>query len=359
MCNEVFFSCEKNLNEQFVFLLLYAIFKLIATKLHLIHTNYMKIAFVGKGGSGKTTIASLFIKFLQSQQKPVLAIDSDINQHLGESIGFTKDEVNSIPPLGVQIELLSQVYKGTNPRLQNVITFKRTTPPGAGSSLVRYSEKHEVLRAFEIEKNGIRFMRVGLPQDETVGEQCYHANMSGAEIYLNHLVDSENEYVVVDLTAGIDTLASGMFISYDIIYIVVEPTAKSLSVFNDYVRIAKSTGVEATIYPIANQVTSDEELEYIKETIGIAPIAVFPLSSYVRKTERGEHIAFSEIDTGSLSALEEIYAHSKTHTKNWERFYQSLIYFHTKKANKEPHQNLHVQIDPTFSISEYIKNGMQ
>jgi CO dehydrogenase maturation factor len=315
----------------------------------------MKIAFVGKGGSGKTTIASLFIKYLNSQNQPVLAIDSDINQHLGESIGFTKDEVNSIPPLGVQIETLSAVYKGTNPKLQDVISFKRTTPPGNGSKLIRYTEEHEILKSFEIQKNGIRLMRVGLPQDETLGEQCYHVNMSGAEIYLNHLIDKEDEYVVVDLTAGIDTLASGMFISYDIIYIVVEPTAKSLSVFNDYVNIAKSTGIEASIYPIANQITSEEEIEYIEKTIGQKPVAVFPLSSYIRKTERGENIPFSEVDKETFKGLENLFMHVKNHTKNWELFYKNLLYFHMKKSNKEPHLKLNEQIDSSFDIKEHIK----
>jgi CO dehydrogenase maturation factor len=311
----------------------------------------MKIAFVGKGGSGKTTISSLFIKYLAHNKKPVLAIDSDINQHLGESIGFTKDEIESIPPLGTQIETLSSVYKGTNPRLQHLAQFKRTTPPGNGSALIKYNEEHAILKSFEIGKNGIRFMRVGLPQDETLGEQCYHANMSGAEIYLNHLIDKENEYVVVDLTAGIDTLASGMFISYDIIYIVVEPTIKSLSVFNDYVRIAKSTGIEATIYPIANQITTEEELEYIEKTIGQKPIAVFPLSSYVRKMERGESVPFEELEEDTLLELKKIDTHIQTHTKNWEKFYKNLLYFHNKKAQKDPQKKLQDQIDPEFDIS--------
>lgn len=319
--------------------------------IHMYYTNnIMKIAFVGKGGSGKTTISSLFIKYLAQNRKPVLAIDSDINQHLGESIGFTKDEIESIPPLGTQIELLSSVYKGTNPRLQNVTQFKRTTPPGTGSTLVKYTEEHAVLKSFEIQKNNIRLLRVGLPQDETLGEQCYHANMSGAEIYLNHLIDKEDEYIVVDLTAGIDTLASGMFISYDIIYIVIEPTAKSLSVYNDYVRIAKSTGIEATIYPVANQITNEEELEYIEKTIAQKPIAVFPLSSYVRKMERGESIPFEELEEDTLRELKKIDTHIQTHTKNWEKFYKNLLYFHNKKALKEKHLQLQNQIDPEFNI---------
>jgi cellulose biosynthesis protein BcsQ len=42
----------------------------------------MKIAFAGKGGSGKTTLSSLFVRHLAAQGLPVVAIDADINQHL-------------------------------------------------------------------------------------------------------------------------------------------------------------------------------------------------------------------------------------------------------------------------------------
>jgi CO dehydrogenase nickel-insertion accessory protein CooC1 len=36
----------------------------------------MKLAFVGKGGSGKTTLAALLSRYLASQRLPVLAIDA-------------------------------------------------------------------------------------------------------------------------------------------------------------------------------------------------------------------------------------------------------------------------------------------
>ena len=40
----------------------------------------MKIAFAGKGGSGKTTLSSLFTRHLAAQGLSVVAIDADINQ---------------------------------------------------------------------------------------------------------------------------------------------------------------------------------------------------------------------------------------------------------------------------------------
>jgi len=47
------------------------------------------IAVAGKGGSGKTSVASLIIRYLRnSKLEPILAIDADPNANLAESLGF-------------------------------------------------------------------------------------------------------------------------------------------------------------------------------------------------------------------------------------------------------------------------------
>ncbi|HDO21476.1 MAG TPA: carbon monoxide dehydrogenase, partial [Nitrospirae bacterium] len=46
------------------------------------------IAFAGKGGTGKTSIAGLTIRYLiEKKQKPVLAVDADSNVCLNEALG--------------------------------------------------------------------------------------------------------------------------------------------------------------------------------------------------------------------------------------------------------------------------------
>jgi CO dehydrogenase maturation factor len=55
----------------------------------------MKVAFVGKGGSGKTTLSALFCSYLTSLHAPVVAFDADINQHLGEALGLMEREVTN------------------------------------------------------------------------------------------------------------------------------------------------------------------------------------------------------------------------------------------------------------------------
>jgi CO dehydrogenase maturation factor len=56
------------------------------------------IAVAGKGGSGKTSVASLVIRYLMKKGAgPVLAVDADPNANLGESLGLDiKQTVGSI-----------------------------------------------------------------------------------------------------------------------------------------------------------------------------------------------------------------------------------------------------------------------
>jgi CO dehydrogenase maturation factor len=53
----------------------------------------VKIAFAGKGGSGKTTLSSLYVRHLAAQGLPVVAADADINQDLAEALGARKLQV--------------------------------------------------------------------------------------------------------------------------------------------------------------------------------------------------------------------------------------------------------------------------
>ncbi|WP_328597385.1 nucleotide-binding protein [Heliobacterium mobile] len=51
----------------------------------------LKIAISGKGGVGKTTLASLFCYVLANQGNKVLAVDADPDANLGMALGFPPD----------------------------------------------------------------------------------------------------------------------------------------------------------------------------------------------------------------------------------------------------------------------------
>ena len=56
----------------------------------------MKIAVVGKGGVGKTTVAGTLARALARQGRAVLAVDADVNPMLGISLGVGPEETDRL-----------------------------------------------------------------------------------------------------------------------------------------------------------------------------------------------------------------------------------------------------------------------
>ena len=65
----------------------------------------MKIAVTGKGGVGKTTLASTLARLYADEGRMVLAADVDPDANLGLALGLTEEEVNAIVPVSKMKEL--------------------------------------------------------------------------------------------------------------------------------------------------------------------------------------------------------------------------------------------------------------
>src|SRR5687767_603380 len=96
-------------------------------------TSGVKTAFVGKGGSGKTTLAAVFARYLAEDRSgggvppALLAIDADINQHLAVALGADPDEAVMLPALGDHLDVIKEYLRGDNPRILSVAAMLKTT----------------------------------------------------------------------------------------------------------------------------------------------------------------------------------------------------------------------------------------
>ncbi len=223
----------------------------------------MKIAFVGKGGSGKSTIASLFIKHSLQQGSRVLAIDADLNMHLSKLLHIT-DSVSSLTDSSASAAIKTYV-QGDNPRITSPESIINTTPPGKGSRLVTLDESNELLNKIAYRKDKLSFLQVGVPIQYDLGIRCYHVNMEIAETLLAHTNEGSNDYVVVDMTAGADAFATSMYAHFDLLFLVVEPTVESTSVLEDYLRLGQEFGIADRIKAIANKVETDSDHAYLQK----------------------------------------------------------------------------------------------
>jgi CO dehydrogenase maturation factor len=319
----------------------------------------MRIAFVGKGGSGKTTVSALFIRHLAAAGAPVLAIDADINQHLGAALGLDEETAAAIAPLSRHTAQIKDHLRGENPRIPSAAEMVKTTPPGSGSRLLRFGEDSPVdawcAHRLGGELAGTRLMVTGVFEEADLGVACYHSKVGPAELLLNHLVDGPGEYVVMDMTAGADAFASGLFTRFDATFLVVEPTRKSLSVHHQYRRYAEEYGVG--VFAVGNKIADPGDLDFLRGELGPTLIGGLTYSRAVRAQERGEPLSFDRIEPENRTLLAELQRRVDEVPKDWDRFSELARHFHVKNAlswaNNATGTDVTAQIDPDFSFAHH------
>ncbi|QDY78123.1 ATP-binding protein [Streptomyces qinzhouensis] len=320
----------------------------------------MKIAFVGKGGSGKTTLSSLFIRHLAADGAPVVAVDADINQHLGAALGLDDDEAAALPAMGAQLPLIKDYLRGTNPRIASAETMIKTTPPGEGSRLLRVGEENPVYdacaRPVRLDSAVIRLMATGPFTESDLGVACYHSKVGAVELCLNHLVDGRDEYVVVDMTAGSDSFASGMFTRFDMTFLVAEPTRKGVSVYRQYKEYARDFGVALKV--VGNKVQGEDDLDFLREQVGDDLLVAVGHSDWVRAMEKGRPKPYDLLEPANRAALQ-ILLDTVADTyerRDWERYTRQMVHFHLRNAeswgNAKTGADLAAQVDPAFVLGE-------
>ncbi|WP_030171039.1 ATP-binding protein [Spirillospora albida] len=307
----------------------------------------MKVAFVGKGGSGKTTLSSLFVRHLAGRGLPVVAIDADINQHLGVALGLDEDRAAKVPAMGDHLPEIKEYLRGDNPRIPSTAQMVKTTPPGAGSRLLRFRGDDPVHHLGQ-EVDGVTLLATGPFNDDDLGVACYHSKTGAVELYLNHLVDGPGEYVVVDMTAGADTFASGLFTRFDLMFLVAEPTRKGVGVYRQYVEYARDYDVAIRV--VGNKAQSADDIAYLREHTGDDLLTWLGQSAAVRALEQGrDGVA---LEDGNEEALSRMLAEVDARAKDWGKFHRQAVEFHVKNArswaNRATGADLERQVDPAF-----------
>ena len=159
------------------------------------------IAVAGKGGSGKTSVTSLIIRYLKNNKlEPILAIDADPNANLGESLGLeVKQTIGSI--------------------IASFNNEKINIPPG----MTKEAYLEYKLNGALVESKGIDLLTMGRGE----GPECY----CYPNLLLRKFADSlvgNYAYVVMDNEAGMEHLSRRTTQNIDVLLIISDYSVKGI-----------------------------------------------------------------------------------------------------------------------------------
>jgi CO dehydrogenase maturation factor len=159
------------------------------------------MAVAGKGGTGKTTLSALIIRYLKNQGlKPILAVDADPNANLAEALGLVaKKSLGSI----------REEFLGSQSKL----------PPGMTKETFLEMKLHENL----VETQGLDLLVMGRPE----GPGCY--------CYANHILRRHMDllmknypFVIMDNEAGMEHLSRRTTQGVDHLFLLSDYSIKGI-----------------------------------------------------------------------------------------------------------------------------------
>ena len=208
----------------------------------------MKVAITGKGGVGKTTLASTLARLYADEGRTVLAADVDPDANLGLALGLSQEEVDTIIPIS-KMRTLVEERTGAN----DANRFFKLNPYVA-----------DIPEKYSKDINGVKLLVMGTV--DVGGSGCVCPEHVMLKAILSTLTFRKDDVVVMDMEAGLEHLGRGTAASMDQFIVVIEPGARSVQTYRNVKRLAKDLGVKQ-VRVVANKVRNQEDEDYVRSVI--------------------------------------------------------------------------------------------
>ncbi len=225
----------------------------------------LKIGVAGKGGVGKTLLASTLARLAARSGKlsRVLAIDNDPSMNLGMALGIPASKIGQ--PIS---------------EMKDLIKERTGAAPGEGGPFKLNPRVSDIPDKFAVPgPDGVRLLVLGTIKDP--GSGCLCSSNALVRELLYHLVVQRDELVILDFEAGIESsMGRATSRSLDLLLVVVEPGQKSIQVGEKLVTMAKQLNIKHVL-AIVNKVGDEREARVVSEQLkskGIDVIGAIPVS---------------------------------------------------------------------------------
>lgn len=277
----------ETIRKYFILLLFSCITAKIATREKQVFQVYYlmayTIALAGKGGTGKTTLAGITIRYLiEKRKQPVLAVDADSNNCLNEALG-----VNVHATVGKLREDSLQIIRNGTER------------PG-GMSMEQLFD-YQVQQSL-IESKGVDLLVMGRPE----GPGCYCAANNIIRKYTDKLSETYS-YVVIDNEAGMEHLSRRTTHRVNLLMIASDPSVRGLQTAKRIDTLVSELDLDiASRVLLINRISGNEgtELQNLAEKLNLRVAGLVPHDDLLLPLGlKGDSVFHLPEDAKSLRAL--------------------------------------------------------
>lgn len=212
----------------------------------------LSIAVAGKGGSGKTSLTSLIIRYLlNNKMGPILAVDADANANLGESLGLN-------------------VTKTVGSIIASFNEEKINIPPGMTKEAYLEFKLNEII----VENKSLDLVTMGRGE----GPECYCYPNLILRKFADSLADNY-AYVVMDNEAGLEHLSRRTTQNIDVLLIVSNHSVKGIRTVARVKELVSELGLIVKREVVVINMSPPEVASSVSEELsrfGIEPVTLIP-----------------------------------------------------------------------------------
>lgn len=235
----------------------------------------MKIAVTGKGGVGKSTLAALIARVLRDSGSKVVVIDADPDMNMATLLDVPAKR--RITPI---IDMKELIAERTGTRVGEPAPFFTMNP-----------KVDDIPEAYWVDQQGIKLLVMGTVQRG--GGGCACPENAFLKSLMGHLMIARQEWVILDMEAGIEHLGRGTAIGVDAMLVVVEPNRTSIETAFRIEKLAGDIGIRK-VRIVGNKVQNPGEERFIRtKSEGLEILGMIESSEEIRKISTSETSVFS------------------------------------------------------------------
>jgi CO dehydrogenase maturation factor len=208
----------------------------------------MKVAIVGKGGVGKTTLAAAMARLLATLRRPVIAVDADPDGNLAAALGVPEGGLPT--PIAQMRDLVLQRTEAKD--------------EGAGLMFKLNPKVDDIPERFAVDTQGVKLLILG--SVELGGKGCMCPESSVLKALMQHLLLRISDDVILDMEAGLEHVGRASARGVDAMISVVEPGMRSVQTAARIHRLAKDIGIVRTLV-VANKIRHAHELDVLRQSL--------------------------------------------------------------------------------------------